>query len=200
MNVAGYIRVSSEEQTENYSIPEQQDIIESYCKVRSWNLIKCYIDGGYTGANTERPALNEFLEKAGSYDAVVVYKIDRFSRSQKDMLNMIEILKEKGCKFVSVQENFDTSTPLGMLMLGILAAFAQLEREQIKERMSLGRKGRTKKRTVACWLQRANRLRLHRRPSCYPGRRSCSDPEDLRTISEGLDHKCDQRIHARKLH
>ena len=104
MNVAGYIRVSSEEQTENYSIPEQQDIIESYCKVRSWNLIKCYIDGGYTGANTERPALNEFLEKAGSYDAVVVYKIDRFSRSQKDMLNMIEILKEKGCKFVSVRK------------------------------------------------------------------------------------------------
>ena len=47
MNVAGYIRVSSEEQTENYSIPEQQDIIESYCKVRSWNLIKCYIDGGF---------------------------------------------------------------------------------------------------------------------------------------------------------
>lgn len=145
MNVAGYIRVSSEEQTENYSIPEQQDMIESYCKVRSWNLIKCYIDGGYTGANTERPALNEFLEKAGSYDAVVVYKIDRFSRSQKDMLNMIEILKEKGCKFVSIQENFDTSTPLGMAMLGILAAFAQLEREQIKERMSLGRRGRTKK-------------------------------------------------------
>jgi site-specific DNA recombinase len=145
LNVAGYVRVSSEEQVENYSIPQQKEMIENYCKVRSWNLIKIYGDGGFTGANTERPALNEFLDNAGAYDAVVVYKIDRFSRSQKDMLNMIEVLKEKGCKFVSIQENFDTSTPLGMAMLGILAAFAQLEREQIKERMSLGRKGRTQK-------------------------------------------------------
>lgn len=145
MKVVGYARVSSEGQTENYSIPEQKDMITNYCKMRGWNLINIYIDGGFTGANTERPALTELIEKAENYDAVVVYKIDRFSRSQKDMLNLIDDLKEKDCQFVSIRENFDTSTPLGMAMLGILAAFAQLEREQIKERMALGRRGRTKK-------------------------------------------------------
>ena len=145
MNVAGYVRVSSESQTENYSIPEQKDAIEKYCKMRGWNLIKIYVDGGFTGANTDRPALTELMEAAESYDSVLVYKIDRFSRSQKDMLTLIDDLQDKGCKFASIWENFDTTTPLGMAVLGILAAFAQLEREQIKERMSLGRKGRTKK-------------------------------------------------------
>ena len=145
MRVAGYVRVSSESQTENYSIPEQKDAIEKYCKMHGWNLVKIYVDGGFTGANTERPALNERMAAADNYDIVLVYKIDRFSRSQKDMLNLIEDLQEKGCKFASIWENFDTTTPLGMAMLGILSAFAQLEREQIKERMALGRRGRTKK-------------------------------------------------------
>ena len=145
MNVAGYVRVSSEGQLENYSIPEQKDMIENYCKARGWNLVKIYVDGGFSGANIERPALTELMALADSYDLVLVYKIDRFSRSQKDMLNLIDALSEKGCKFASIWENFDTTTPLGMAMLGILSAFAQLEREQIKERMSLGRKGRTKK-------------------------------------------------------
>lgn len=145
MRVAGYVRVSSESQTENYSIPEQKDAIEKYCKMHGWNLVKIYVDGGFSGASADRPALNELMALANNYDIVLVYKIDRFSRSQKDMLNLIEDLQEKECKFASIWENFDTTTPLGMAMLGILSAFAQLEREQIKERMALGRRGRTKK-------------------------------------------------------
>lgn len=145
MNVAGYVRVSSEGQTENYSIPEQTEMIKNYCAAKSWNLIKTYVDAGYTGANTERPALNDMLENLDYYDIVLVYKLDRLSRSQKDVLSLIEILNEHDCKFASIFENFDTSTPLGMAMLGIMAAFAQLERETIKERMSLGRRGRIKK-------------------------------------------------------
>lgn len=57
MNVCGYVRVSSDGQTENYSIPQQQKAIRSYCKAKQWNLVKMYVDGGYTGANINRPAL-----------------------------------------------------------------------------------------------------------------------------------------------
>ena len=145
MNVAGYVRVSSEEQAKNYSIPQQKKILKNFCQAKGWNLIKVYADGGFTGANTERPALNEMLENIDMYDIVLVWKLDRFSRSQKDTLNLIDELSKHHCKFTSIEENFDTSTPIGMLMLGIMSSFAQLERETIKERMALGRKGRMEK-------------------------------------------------------
>ncbi len=145
MNVAGYARVSSEGQLDGYSIPQQKDIIENYCKIKGWNLVKIYVDGGFTGANTNRPALQDMIEHLELYDLVLVYKLDRLSRSQKDTLALVDQFAEHGTKFASIQENFDTSTPLGMAMLGILSVFAQLERENIKERMSMGRRGRTKK-------------------------------------------------------
>lgn len=145
MNVAGYVRVSSESQTENYSIPEQTAAIQNYCAAKGWNLIEIYVDGGFSGANTNRPQLKELLSKLDYYDIVLVYKLDRFSRSQKDILLLLDELNQKNVKFASIQENFDTSTALGMAMLGIMAAFAQLERETIKERMALGKKGRIKK-------------------------------------------------------
>lgn len=145
MNVAGYARVSSEGQLDGYSIPQQKDIIENYCKIKDWNLVKIYVDGGFTGANTERPALQDLIDHLDCYDLVLVYKLDRLSRSQRDTLALVDLFDEHAVKFASIQENFDTSTPLGMAMLGILSVFAQLERENIKERMSLGRRGRTKK-------------------------------------------------------
>lgn len=145
MNVAGYARVSSEGQLDGYSIPQQKDIIENYCKIKGWNLVKTYVDGGFTGANTDRPALQDLIEHLECYDLVLVYKLDRLSRSQRDTLALVDKFAENNVKFASIQENFDTSTPMGMAMLGILSVFAQLERENIKERMSLGRRGRTKK-------------------------------------------------------
>lgn len=145
MNIAGYARVSSEGQLDGYSIPQQIDIIENYCKIKGWNLVKTYVDGGFSGANTKRPALQDLIEHLDLYDLVLVYCLDRLSRSQKDTLALIDLFAEHDVKFASVQENFDTSTPLGMAMVGILSVFAQLERENIKERMSLGRKGRAKK-------------------------------------------------------
>lgn len=145
MNVAGYVRVSSDSQTENYSIPEQTDMIKNYCKAKSWNLVQMYIDGGYSGANMERPALKDLMRNIEYYDIILVYKLDRLSRSQKDILTLIDEFNDHACKFASIYENFDTTTPLGMAMLGIMAAFSQLERETIKERMSLGKRGRTKK-------------------------------------------------------
>lgn len=145
MNVVGYVRVSSDAQVENYSIPQQKKAIESYCKAKGWELIKIYCDGGFTGANMNRPALQELLKNIDLYDMVLVFKLDRLSRKQKDTLELIEVFSEHNTKFASIRENFDTSTALGVAMVGILSTFAQLEREQIKERMALGKKGRTEK-------------------------------------------------------
>lgn len=145
MNICGYVRVSSDAQTENYSIPQQKKAIENYCTAKGWDLIKIYVDGGFSGANMERPALQELIDNIKLYDLVLVFKLDRLSRKQKDTLTLIDLFESNNCKFASIQENFDTSTPLGMAMVGILSTFAQLEREQIKERMALGRRGRTEK-------------------------------------------------------
>ena len=143
-----YVRVSTQEQAnEGYSIGEQTERLKSYCEIMGWVVAKVYTDGGYTGANTDRPALKEMIKdvKAGKADKVLVYKLDRLSRSQKDTLTLIEdIFLKHDTDFVSVSENFDTSTPFGRAMIGILAVFAQLEREQIKERMCMGIEARAK--------------------------------------------------------
>ena len=142
------MRVSTQEQAkEGYSIPEQTDRLKSYCSAMGWDVFKVYTDAGFSGANTNRPALQELMRDVESHfiEKVVVYKLDRLSRSQKDTLHLIEdVLLSNGCDFVSMNENFDTSTPFGKAMIGILAVFAQLEREQIKERMQMGKDARAK--------------------------------------------------------
>lgn len=147
MMVVGYARVSTENQIENYSIDEQIERLQSYCKAKDWVLLKTYIDGGYSGGNTDRPALQQMLAaiRETSIDAVLVYKLDRLSRSQKDTLTLIEDeFLSSGTDFVSINENFDTSTPFGRAMIGILSVFAQLEKDQITERFTMGRIGRGK--------------------------------------------------------
>lgn len=147
MVVVGYARVSTENQLENYSIEEQTERLKAYCAAKGWSLRKLYVDGGYSGGNTNRPALQQMLSaiRAGGVDAVVVYKLDRLSRSQKDTLTLIEDeLLAHGTDFVSINENFDTSTPFGRAMIGILSVFAQLEKDQITERFTMGRIGRSK--------------------------------------------------------
>lgn len=147
MFVVGYVRVSTENQLENYSIDEQTQRLEAYCAAKGWKLVHTYIDGGYSGGNTDRPALKQMLQSIaeGHVDAVVVYKLDRLSRSQKDTLTLIEDeFLSHGTDFVSINENFDTSTPFGRAMIGILSVFAQLEKDQITERFTMGRIGRSK--------------------------------------------------------
>lgn len=148
MIVGLYPRVSTQEQAkEGYSIGEQTERLMKYCEAMGWKVYKTYTDAGYSGGNTDRPALQEMIRdvKAGKLDKVVVYKLDRLSRSQLDTLYLIEkVFLANGCDFVSMNENFDTSTPFGRAMIGILAVFAQLEREQIKERMMMGKEARAK--------------------------------------------------------
>ena len=148
MIVGLYPRVSTQEQArDGYSIGEQTERLNKYCEAMGWKVYKTYTDAGYSGGNTDRPALQEMIRdvKAGKLDKVVVYKLDRLSRSQLDTLYLIEkVFLSHGCDFVSMNENFDTSTPFGRAMIGILAVFAQLEREQIKERMMMGKEARAK--------------------------------------------------------
>ncbi len=145
LRVVGYVRVSTDNQLENYSIEEQTGRLRAFCAARGWTLLRIYTDGGYSGGNTNRPALQEMLSaiREGSVGAVVVYKLDRLSRSQKDTLSLIEdeFLAHK-TDFVSINENFDTSTPFGRAMIGLLSVFAQLEKDQITERFTMGRIGR----------------------------------------------------------
>lgn len=144
---ACYVRVSTENQLENYSIEEQTDRLKAYCLAKDITIAKFYTDGGYSGGNTNRPALKQMLSDIGKggIDLVVVYKLDRLSRSQKDTLMLIEDhFLANGVDFVSVNENFDTTTPFGRAMIGLLSVFAQLEKDQITERFTMGRIGRAK--------------------------------------------------------
>lgn len=155
--VALYVRVSTTAQLEEgYSIEEQKAKLESYCDIKDWHVYKVYTDGGFSGSTTERPALEQLIKDAQSklFDTVLVYKLDRLSRSQKDTLYLIEdIFLKNNIEFVSLLENFDTSTPFGRAVIGLLSVFAQLEREQIKERMQLGKLGRAKAGKSMMWAK-----------------------------------------------
>lgn len=146
MRVFLYLRVSSKEQIEGYSLGEQEERLRAFCKAKGWKVAKVFNDGGYSGANINRPALSDLVRAIENHqaDAVLVYKLDRLSRSQKDTLTLIDTFLQNQCDFISMTENFDTSSPFGRAMIGILSVFAQLEREQIKERMQMGKEGRAK--------------------------------------------------------
>lgn len=148
IRVALYIRVSTQEQaSEGYSVGEQTTRLKKYAEAMGWEIYKIYVDPGFSGGDTNRPGLKELISdvETGEIDKVVVYKLDRLSRSQLDTLYLIEkIFLAHDTDFVSMSENFDTSTPFGRAMIGILAVFAQLEREQIKERMNMGKQARAK--------------------------------------------------------
>ena len=148
-NIVGiYCRVSTQEQArEGYSIGEQEERLRALCTAKDWIVYDAYIDAGFSGASTDRPALKRMIAdiRNRKINAVLVYKLDRLSRSQKDTLHLIEdIFIKQNITFASMTENLDTSTAFGRAMIGILSAFAQLEREQIRERSILGRTARAK--------------------------------------------------------
>lgn len=144
-----YIRVSTDEQAQQgFSIDNQKERLAAYCISQGWIDYRFYIDDGYTGTNMDRPALRRMIRhiQEGKIKTVLVYKLDRLGRKQKDVLHLLEDVFEKnGVAFKSATEPFDTSTPLGKAMLGILAVFAQLERDTIVERTTSGRRQRIRK-------------------------------------------------------
>jgi len=147
VRAALYCRVSTDMQTEGYSIDAQKELLASYCKIKGINKYSYYVDAGYSGSNMLRPSLSKLTAdcKEKKISVVIVYKLDRLSRSQKDTLFLIEeVFIPNGVDFISISENFDTASPFGKAMIGILSVFAQLERETIRERTRMGMKERVK--------------------------------------------------------
>ncbi len=137
-----YTRKSTEEglDQEFNTLDAQREAAEAYIqsqKHQGWSALpERYDDGGYTGGNMERPALKHLLDhlEAGRIDCVLVYKVDRLSRSLLDFARLMETFEKHHVAFVSVTQQFHTGTSLGRLMLNVLLSFAQFERELIGER------------------------------------------------------------------
>jgi site-specific DNA recombinase len=137
-----YTRKSTEEGLEQKfnSLDAQRESAEAYIssqRQQGWQMLPTrYDDGGYSGGNMDRPALQRLLAdvEAGHIDCIVVYKVDRLSRSLLDFARIIAILDERSVSFVSITQQFNTTSSLGRLTLNILLSFAQFERELISER------------------------------------------------------------------
>jgi site-specific DNA recombinase len=138
-----YTRKSSEEglEQEFNSLQAQREACEAFINSQrheGWVCLRAaYDDGGFSGATMERPALQQLLADltAGRVDTIVVYKIDRLTRSLTDFAKIVEILDARGASFVSVTQQFNTTTSMGRLTLNVLLSFAQFEREVIGERI-----------------------------------------------------------------
>jgi len=143
-----YIRVSTDAQAEEgYSIDAQKEQLSAYCVAKGMKNYEFYIDGGWSGSNIDRPEMQRLIENVNNnrISHCIVYKLDRLSRSQKDTLYLIEdVFNPHGVAFVSLTESLDTSSAMGRAMIGILSAFAQLERENIRMRTRMGMQERVK--------------------------------------------------------
>ena len=137
-----YIRVSTNFQfEEGYSVGAQTEKLEKYCNYQEIDNYDLYIDGGYSGSNLNRPEMKRLIKEIqeGKVESDVVVKVDRLSRSQKDTIYLLEdVFEANDVGFISLNENFDTTTPYGKAMVGILSVFAQYERENIRERTQMG--------------------------------------------------------------
>ena len=138
MRATIYARVST---AHNGQDPEVQlREIREYCQRRGWSIAGEYVDVGISGAKERRPELDRLLADAHRrrFDAVVVWKFDRFARSVSHLLRALETFKALGIEFVSLSEQVDTSTPTGKMVFTVLGAVAELERSLIAERVRAG--------------------------------------------------------------
>src|SRR5664279_1845888 len=140
---AVYTRVSTDQGLEQdfNSLDAQYDASQAYIRSQAhagWTLVRSkYDDGGFSGGNTDRPALQRLLEdvQAGKVDIIVVYKVDRLTRSLADFAKLVELFDRHSASFVSVTQQFNTTTSMGRLTLNILLSLAQFEREVTGERI-----------------------------------------------------------------
>src|SRR5277367_3859867 len=138
-----YTRVSTDQGLEQdyNSLDAQYEASQAYIRSQAhagWTLLRAkYDDGGFSGGNTDRPALQRLLDdvRAGKIDVVVVYKVDRLTRSLADFAKLVELFDAQGVSFVSVTQSFSTTSSMGRLTLNVLLSFAQFEREVTGERI-----------------------------------------------------------------
>jgi len=138
LRVALYARVSTSDKGQNISL--QLNPIREYCLARNWFAEGEYIDIGQSGAKDRRPQLDKLMNDARKrkIDCIIVWKLDRWGRSLKHLINSLSELQNLGISFVSYQENIDLSTPAGKMMFHIIGAMAEFERSLIQERVRAG--------------------------------------------------------------
>jgi putative DNA-invertase from lambdoid prophage Rac len=138
MKVALYARVSTINGHQN---PETQLLaLREYCKNRSWDIVEEFVDNGVSGAKESRPALNRLMAdaKRRRFDVVLVWKLDRFGRSLRHLVNSLAEFEALGIAFVSMTDSLDMTTPQGRLMFGIISSMTEFERSLIRERVKAG--------------------------------------------------------------
>ena len=162
MKAALYARVS----TTNGQDPEMQlRELREYCQRRGWTMAGEYVDVGVSGSKDSRPELNRLMQaaKQREFDAVLVWKLDRFGRSLRHLVNALAELEALGVTFVSLKDNLDLSTPAGRLMFQIIGAMAEFERSLIVERVRAGlRNARAKGKTLGRPRRRVDRAQVAR--------------------------------------
>lgn len=138
MRVAAYVRVSTDEQADKgNSVSEQKERLSAYCRAMGWAAPEFFSDEGYSAKDMRRPAAQKMISRVENnhFDIVLTSKLDRMSRNLLDVLQFIKLLDLHECSYVSASEGFDTSTAVGRMVLQLLAAFAEFERERISERV-----------------------------------------------------------------
>lgn len=142
MKAVAYLRVSTEDQVrDGYGLPAQEDAVRSYCRAHGWELVELYTDAARSGKSVRgRDALARLLDDAAEarFDRVVFWKLDRFGRNLRELLETCDRLEKLGIGIVSVQESIDTGTATGRMMRNVIGSVAEFEREIIVERIKTG--------------------------------------------------------------
>ena len=138
MRAALYARVSTSNHGQDVGMQTRE--LKQFCEARGWQIASEYLDEGISGAKDSRPELNRLMADAHKrrFDAVVVWKFDRFARSVSHLLRALETFNSLGVAFVSLSEQVDTTTPAGRMIFTVLGAVAELERSLIVERVRAG--------------------------------------------------------------
>ena len=177
MRVGIYARVSTKDQSCELQLRD----LRNYCSARGFETIREYVDVGQSGGKDSRPEVNRLMEDARKrrFDAIVVWRFDRFARSTKHLLLALEEFRSLGIQFISYNENIDTSSPLGQALFTIVSAVAQLERDLIRERVSAGiRNARAKGKKFGRPTRTVDRDRILRLRA---------EGKSLRQIAENLE-------------
>ena len=143
--VALYTRVSTEDQAkEGFSLDAQLERLRYYAKAQGWTVAGEFIDEGHSGRTTKRPRYQAMMDASGSWDTLLVLKMDRIHRNSRNFMAMMDDLRRKGKEFASVTESLDTSTAMGRFVMDIIQRIAQLESDQIGERTFVGMEQKAK--------------------------------------------------------